>query len=109
METGFLQFNVTGFKEAGYSLNSNTLHCYYQEIHRPKYDDFLLEYGPQITMTGVHEPKTDFIYVACTNFFGLKVYSNFHAYARRRPEVRKFKVTIILNFYLKKSRKFLLH
>lgn len=92
MESGLLQFNVSGFKESGYSLTLNSLHCFYQEIIRPKDDDFNLEYGPQIPITGFHEPKTDFIYVACTNFLGLTVYTNFHAYARRIPGVRTFKV-----------------
>lgn len=92
MDTGLLQFNVSGFKESGYSLTSNTLRCFYQEIIRPKDDDFNLEYGPQIPITGLHEPKTDFIYVACTNFLGFTVYSNFHAYVRKIPEVRTFKV-----------------
>ncbi|CAH1724499.1 unnamed protein product [Aphis gossypii] len=91
MDTGLLQFNASGFEESGYSMTSNTLHCYYQEIYRPIDDDFHLEYGPQIPITGFHEPLTDFIYVSCTNLFGITVYSNFHAYARRRPEVRKFK------------------
>ncbi|XP_050441596.1 uncharacterized protein LOC126846324 isoform X3 [Adelges cooleyi] len=91
MNTGLLQFNSSGFEEAGYSLKSNALHCYYQEIHRPKDDDFHVEYGPQIPMVSLHEPKTDFVFVSCTNFLGLTVYSNFHAYARRKPEVRKFK------------------
>jgi len=95
MDTGILQFNSSGFEESGYSLKSNTLHCYYQEIYRPKDDDFSLEYGPKITITGFHEPLTDFIYVACTNFLGFTIYRNFHAYARKRPEVRQFKVTII--------------
>lgn len=92
MNTGLLQFNVSGFEESGYSLSSNTLHCYYQEIHRLKDDDFRLKYGPQILITGLHEPQTDFIYVVCYNFLGFTVYSNFHAYARRKSEVRKFKV-----------------
>lgn len=99
MNTGLLQFNVSGLNESGYSLNSNKLNCYYQEIFRPKDSDFSIKYGPQIPITGTHQPQTDFIYVACTNFFNLRVYSNFHAYARRRPEVRQFKVHLKL-FYL---------
>lgn len=94
MDTGLLQFNASGLEESGYSLNSNTLNCYYQEIYRVKDNDFDLKYGPEIPITGLHEPQTDFIYVACTNFLGFSVYSNFHAYARRRPEVRKFKVRL---------------
>lgn len=94
MDTGLLQFNVSGFKESGYSLDSNTLRCYYQEIYRPSEDDYRVEYGPRIPITGLHEPRTDFIFVSCANFLGFAVYSNFHAYARRRPEVRKFKVNI---------------
>jgi len=94
MSTGLLQFNASGFEESGYSLTSNTLRCYYQEINRPIDDDFRLEYGPQIPITGFHEPLTDFIFVSCTNLFGITVYSNFHAYARRKPEVRKFKVIL---------------
>lgn len=94
MNTGLLQFNETGFEESGYSLGSNTLHCFYQEIFRPIDDDYRLEYGPKIPIVGIHEPQTDFIYVACVNFLGLTVYHNFHAYARRRPEVRKFKVNM---------------
>jgi len=97
MNTGLLQFNISGFEESGYSLISNSLHCYYQEIYRPKDDDFRVEYGPQILITGIHEPRTDFIYVACYNFLGLPVYRNFHAYVRRRPEVRKFKVIVDIN------------
>jgi len=93
MNTGLLQFNASGFEQSGYSKSSNTLQCYYQEIYRPKDDDFRLEYGPQIPITGLHEPRTDFVYVACTNFFGFTVYNNFHAYARRHPEVRKFKAS----------------
>lgn len=94
MNTGLLQFNASGFEESGYSMTSNTLRCYYQEIFRPVDDDFHLEYGPQIPITGFHEPLTDFIYVSCTNLFGITAYSNFHAYVRRRPEVRKFKVIL---------------
>lgn len=95
MDTGLLQFNATGFDESGYSLKSNSLSCFYQEIYRPKDDDFRLEYGPKIAITGLHEPLTDFVYVACTNLFRITVYRNFHAYARRRPEVRKFRVNPI--------------
>ncbi|XP_050522148.1 uncharacterized protein LOC126894884 isoform X2 [Daktulosphaira vitifoliae] len=91
MNTGLLQFNKSGFKESGYSLKSNGLKCNYQEIYRPKNDDFHVIYGPQIPIIDLHEPQTDFVFVSCVNFIGLTVYSNFHAYARRRPEVRKFK------------------
>lgn len=100
MNSGLLQFNSSGFEEAGYSLESNSLRCYYQEIYRPKDDDFHVIYGPQIPIIDLHEPRTDFIFVSCVNFFGLTVYSNFHAYARRRPEVRKFKVSNLNRVYV---------
>lgn len=93
-DDGVLKFNKSGLEEAGYDPSAGSLQCYYQEISRVTDDDFRIEYGPQIQMSGYDRPQSDFVYVKCVNFFNTAVYKNYHAYVQKRPTVRKFKVGI---------------
>ncbi|XP_075230929.1 uncharacterized protein LOC142329898 [Lycorma delicatula] len=86
-KNGFLVYNETALAEAGYDKSS--ISCTYQEIFRPLNNDFTVNYGPEIKITGHDVPKTDFIYVQCKNF-AVVIYRNFHAYVRRSPSVRNF-------------------
>lgn len=90
-DDGILRFNKTGLVEAGYDPSADSLQCYYQEITRVPDDDFNIEYGPQIQMSGYDRPTSDFVYVECVNFANIAVYKNYHAHAQRQPSVRKFK------------------
>lgn len=103
-DNGFLVYNESALKEAGYDRSSiNSLKCTYQEIFRPLNDDFNVKYGPEIKMSGHDFPKTDFIYVQCKSFAGFIIYRNFHAYVRRNPSVLRFQVHINISYNLYES------
>lgn len=56
--------------------------------------DQKIYFSDKITMTGNDKPKSDFIYVACEKSSWLpNVYSMYHAFAQKNPNVRMFRVS----------------
>ena len=91
-ENGILRYNLSAIAEAGYTIGYNGIKCAYNEIIRVPKNDFEIDYGPEIPFSGNDIPNSDFVYVQCS-YNGFQIYNNFHAYARRNPRVRKFKVS----------------
>ncbi|CAB0002712.1 unnamed protein product [Nesidiocoris tenuis] len=67
-----------------------TFPCHYSEIQRPSNDGAVI-YGPykELHDSGA-VPETDFIYVECDNIFGIPLYSDFYAYARKNLNIRDY-------------------
>lgn len=76
------------------------LFFYDQNILKGRDDSHIL-YSEEKLMTGEHKPESDYFFVACSKFSWLpNVYTMYHAYVQRDPQVREFEVTMPLAFSL---------
>lgn len=78
-EMGLLQYNHTAISNAGYKY----INCMYQNIKRkPGIDDSIEYTDKQILPPEGIFMKTDFVFVTCSNFYGVNIYSAIHLHVR---------------------------
>lgn len=95
-DEGYVCWNETALVEEGYSRDGGSLNCFYQEILRPPFNDFDIEYGPKVIFDGKRvKLRSDFVYFECSKWMGLSVSKGYLAKVQKRHGIRRYKAGIL--------------